>query len=178
MVALPHISLALAMTLPAATPVEPRSPLQMHSEFTILVHAPPQAALGLFGASGERTWAGKEWNPRFLEPRPEEDRPGAVFFFSPTSGRPILGYTPIFDREQGHIRHVFFRGSGSVTVIDVRLSPVDGHSSRVVVVYERTALDHDSEAEVRALAADDASQAAEWEAAINAYLSSIHREKP
>jgi hypothetical protein len=168
----------LSAALLAGEPVAAGTTLQLRGEFTIVVQAPPRVAVELFGAHGERAWAGKEWNPRFLDPLPAEDRAGAVFVFAHDGGRTILGFTPLFDREAGQVRHVFVRGSDSVTVIDVRLFPAETGRSRVVVVYERTALHRGAEAEVRALAAEDGAQAREWETAINTFLASTATSRP
>jgi len=161
----------------AIGPVVARATLQVRGEFTFLVRAPPRTAVDLFGAHGERVWA-SHWDPRFLDPVPEQDRPGAVFLFNPQGEQPVLGYMPIFDRERGHVRHVFVRGSDSVTTIDVRLHPADGGATRAVVTYERTALHPVAEQGVRALAAEDGAQAAEWEAAIDAHLASVGGRAP
>jgi hypothetical protein len=167
-------SLALAAAL-AAGPAVPGATPQFHAEFTISIRTEPRAALELFGAEGERVWAGPEWNPAFLRPVPARDQPGAVFLFSPSGESPILGYTPVFDREGGHVRHVFLRAHDSVTVIDIRLHPAGDGTTRAVVVYERTALHPGAVEGVRTLAAGDAAQAAEWERAINGYLAASGR---
>jgi len=168
----------LSATCFTASPIVAGTALQMRGVFTILVRAPPRLAVELFGAHGERAWAGKGWDPHFLDPLPAQDRPGAAFRFTPPGEQPVLGYMPIFDREAGHVRHVFVRGSDSVTVIDVRLHPAEGGKSRVVVTYERTALHPAAEEKVRALAAGDTAQAAEWEAAIDAHLASVGASAP
>lgn len=168
-------SLALMTPLLTGQPPSPGAALQTHREFGITVRAPVCIAVELFGAHGERAWAGKDWDPQFLAPLPARDQEGAVFFFKPHGDQVILGYTTDFDRERGHVRHVFLRGSGSVTVIDIRLAPASAESSKVAVVYERTALHRGAEAEVRRLAEHDAAQASEWEAAIDAYLVSARQ---
>ncbi len=163
--------LALAAALAAGPPVPGTVP-QYRREFTFVIRTEPRLALELFGADGERVWAGPHWNPRFLLPLAPRDQEGAVFVVSPPKGQPILGTTTVFDREAHRVRHVLVRGHDSVTVIDIRLSAAGPGESRVVVTYERTALHGGAEDEVRALSADDAAQAAEWQAAIDAYLSS------
>lgn len=52
----------------ASVPAD-RSPLHLRKEFAITVHAPLDVAVGFFGAHGERVWAGKDWDPQFLNPQ-------------------------------------------------------------------------------------------------------------
>lgn len=147
------------------------SAIRLRNEFTITVHAPLDVAVGFFGAHGERAWAGKDWDPRFLHPVPPEDRAGAIFQ-APLGGRDRLWLTTIFDRALGHVRHVYLLGDSSVTVIDIHLVPVDRERCRATVVYERTSLRPSADDDVRALASTDAAQGPEWEAAINAVAGS------
>jgi hypothetical protein len=151
------------------------SALRLRNEFTITVHAPLEVAVGLFGAHGERAWAGKDWDPQFLHPVPPEDRAGAIFRM-PLRGRDRLWLTTVFDRAQGHVRHVYLLGDSSVTVIDIQLVPVDRENTTATVVYERTSLSPSADDDVRTLASGDAAQAPEWETAINAATASMLRQ--
>ena len=153
------------------------SALRIRSEFTITVHAPPEVAVDLFGGHGERAWAGSDWDPVFLRPLPPQDRAGAVFLM-PLAGRERLWLTAVFDRARGHVRHVYLLEDSSVCVIDIQLFPKDREATGVRVVYERTSLGPASDEEVRRLARCDAPQAPEWEAAIDAALRSVSKEKP
>jgi hypothetical protein len=177
------MTLTLATTLALmSSPVCPPaassgSALRCRGEFTLAVRAPFAEAIELFGAHGESVWAGPDWNPRFLDPVPPHDQAGAVYLMRGSEGT-ILGYTTDFDREAGHLRHVFVRGANSVTVIDIRLVASTSASTKVTVVYERTALHPGAEPEVRALAAQDEAQAKEWEDAIAAYLKSRPTARP
>jgi hypothetical protein len=153
-----------------------RPALRLRSEFTVNVPLPRDLALGLFGAHGERAWAGPEWDPAFLEPCPPEDREGAVFMVS-SPGPRRLGYTTCFDAPSGHVRHVFVLGDRSVTFLDIRLAALDPTTSRATVVYERTSLRAEADDELRALAAGDAGQAPDWEAAIAAVAPAILEDR-
>ncbi|HET7786384.1 MAG TPA: hypothetical protein VFL36_10455 [Myxococcales bacterium] len=153
------------------------SALRIRSEFAITVHAPPEAAFALFGGYGERAWAGKDWDPQFLRPSPPEDRAGAVFLM-PLAGRERLWLTTRFDRARGHVRHVYLLEDSSVCVIDVRLVAKAPEETRVSVAYERTSLRPEADDDVRRLAAADAEQGPEWEAAIAAALSTARAAKP
>lgn len=162
---------------PARAGPAPRPALRLRSEFAIAVRLPLDLAVGLFGAHGERAWAGKDWDPRFLRPLPPEDREGSVFLVD-HDRRERLGLTTLFDRARGHVRHVFLLGDRCATVIDVHLVARGPAASRVTVVYERTALRPEAEDEVRKLASGDAAQAPEWEASIDAVAPSILRRRP
>lgn len=149
--------------------------LRLRSEFALTVWLPRDQAVWLFGAHGERAWAGAEWQPEFLHPLPAQDTEGSVFFVS-FGGPRRLGYTTTFDLPGGHVRHVFLLGDRCATVIDIRLAAVDAGVTRVAVVYERTSLRPDADDEVRALASGDADQGPEWEAAIEEVAPSLRQQ--
>lgn len=169
-------SLMLLLAPPPTSAVPVLYPvLRLRSEFSLTIRVPLDQAVGLFGGHGERVWAGEDWNPRFLRPLPPQDGQGSIFLVD-SGDKERLGLTTVFDRALGHVRHVFLLGDRCVTVIDIHLAALDPDTSRVAVVYERTALSPTAEAEVRTLAGGDAAQAPEWEAAINAVAASIVRQ--
>src|SRR5690349_18559096 len=117
------IALALNMILvvaasgqgPSASPV-PAPLLHVRDGFELTVHAPLKSATMLFGAHGERLWAGGDWDPRFLWPQPEQDKQGAVF----TVGEDQVPWAmTAFDPEGGHVQYVFFTGHMLATVLDI-----------------------------------------------------------
>lgn len=165
------LMLLLAAPLPTAAVPVPYPVLRLRSEFSFTIPVPLDQAVGLFGAHGERVWAGADWNPRFLRPLPPDDGQGSVFVVD-SGDEERLGLTTVFDRARGHVRHVFLLGDRCATVIDIHLTALDRDRSRVTVVYERTALSPTAEDEVRRLASRDAAQAPEWEAAIEAVAAS------
>lgn len=150
--------------------------LRLRSQFSLTVPASPDVAVELFGAHGERAWAGEGWNPIFLHPVPAEDRAGAVFLLEEGERRRV-GITTLFDRARGQVRHVFVLGDTCVTVIDIGLVPLGPGATRVTVAYERTALRPGAESEVRELASRDAAQGPEWEADIEKALASAARSR-
>lgn len=169
----PPTLLAVApIAAPASAVPVPYPVLRLRSEFAITVRVPLDLAVGLFGGHGERAWAGADWQPRFLRPVPAEDREGSVFLVD-EGDQERLALTTVLDRSRGHVRHVFLLGDRCATVIDIHLAPLDPRTSRVTVVYERTALSPQAEDEVRRLASGDAAQAPEWEAAIDAVAANI-----
>src|SRR5216684_1598090 len=64
---------------PSNIHAQTETPQHARGAFELTVHAPFQQAVALFGAHGERLWGGKDWDPQFIYPQPEEDRAGAVF---------------------------------------------------------------------------------------------------
>ena len=46
------------------------------SRFEFIAHAPYAQVFPLFGADKERVWAGKEWDPTFIYPKPAIDVEG------------------------------------------------------------------------------------------------------
>jgi hypothetical protein len=149
--------------LALAAPQE--EPLHLRDAFELTVHAPLQPATALFGAHGERGWAGKEWDPKFLYPQPEEDKPGAVF----TSGHAPWVMTA-FDPGKGRVQYVIFRDDLLITLLDIHLAAVDSTTTRVNVAYEWTALKPAANDHIRHMAEAHRTMGKHWEMAINGYL--------
>ena len=141
------------------------TPLHLGDTFEITVHAPFRTAVALFGAHGERGWGGKDWDPKFLYPQPEQDKAGAVFF---------AGHEPwvmtAFDPEKGHVQYVIFRGEVLITLLDIHLDAVDSGNTRVNVSYEWTALKPEANEHIRHMAEAHRGTGKHWETAINSYL--------
>ena len=146
------------------------------SSFDITVNAPYEVAAPLFGAQGERAWAGKEWDPQFLYPQPASDVSGAVFTVS-HGPHHMLWITPVFDIPNRHIQHVIIIPDHMVATIDIRLQPSGDGKTRVHVIYEHTALTPSANEQVHNLAMKAAAQAQEWETAINQSLSAQSEAK-
>ena len=141
----------------------------VRTAFSLTVRASYQAAFPLFGPNGERSWAGDDWNPQFVYPLPAADIPGAVFMIKHGSDKAVWVNTA-FDREGRHIQYTYLISDVMVTTIDLTFEPLDSVSTKVSVVYERTALNGAVNDEVRKLATVDPKRASDWEKAINAYL--------
>ena len=149
---------------PAAGPV-----VRTENSFEFTVHAPVQRVVPLFGASAERAWGGSHWNPEFVYPLPERDEPGEVFTISHGHLHSTWVNT-VFDLQAGRVQYVYVIPGAQVAVIDIYARPLDGATTGVKVVYQRTALDPSFNAHVTELGRKDGQGGPEWEAAINGYL--------
>ena len=144
--------------------------LHVRNEFEFTVKAPFGATFPLFGADGERAWAGAEWNPNFVYPRPAKDIQGAVFQIAHGHMNAVWVNTAM-DPASGHIQYVYFLGEKLVTLIDIHITRRDAATTLVKVAYERTALGPEANEHVRQMGEHDATQGKEWEDAINKCLS-------
>jgi hypothetical protein len=145
-------------------------PLHVSNSFQLVVRAPLARAAALFGAEGERCWAGPHWNPEFLYPQPEKDVQGAVFTIQHGPHKSVWVNT-LFDPAAGRMQYVAFIPETLVTTVDVHLTPVDPSSTSVEVTYARTALDAAANDEVEALGRKDRGSGPEWQRAIERCLA-------
>ena len=141
------------------------------SEFTFTVRAPMAEAFPLFGPEGERGWAGPHWDPEFVYPVPAKDVEGAVFRIAHTHHSATWVNTA-FDAQTGHAAYAYVIDSKLVTRIDVQLTAVDSATTRVRVMYERTALSPSVNQDIAEMARTDSKMGPEWEKEIGEYLSS------
>jgi len=157
---------ALAQT--ASMP--PEALARVRTNFELIVHAPYAVAAPLFGANGERAWAGVEWDPKFIHPQPPSDVEGAVFT---VSDGPLtkVWVTTRFDLEARRIQYVYFLPGLLVTTIDVRFKLIDAGTTQVNVVYTRTALTPQGNESVARMSEDDRKAGHEWQKAIDNYLA-------
>jgi hypothetical protein len=139
------------------------------SEFTFTVQAPVAVAFPLFGPLGELPWAGPHWDPRFLYPSPAKDVEGAVFRVS-HGHHSATWVNTAFDAQAGHAAYVYLIEGKLATLIDVQLTPADAATTRVRVMYERTALDPSVNKDIAEMAETDAKMGPEWEQSIAEYL--------
>jgi len=154
---------ALAQT-PAAHPL-----LHLSASFDFVVRAPFAKAAPLFGPEGERPWAGIHWSPEFIHPQPARDVEGAVFTIQ-HGVRKAVWVNTVFDLDAGRFQYVYFIPDLMVTVIDVHLQREVADSTKVNVVYTRTALTAEGNEHVSSMNEDDKKSGKEWEQAINDYL--------
>jgi hypothetical protein len=152
---------------------EPPSRTHVSNSFSFTVNAAMHDAAPLFGAEGERVWAGDDWNPQFVFPVPARDVEGAVFTVRHGEHTAVWVNT-LFDLETGHMQYVYVLADLLATTIDVRLHPIDAAHTRVEVTYVRTALRPEADEHVLALGNHDRDQSKEWADGINAYLG--HRK--
>lgn len=160
------------MSIPSNTDCESGSEAgraHVRSSFEFTVRAPCEVAAPLFGAEGERSWAGKDWDPQFIYPRPARDVEGAVFTIK-HGAHQALWVNTAFDIAGRHIHYVYFITDTMVTTVDLTFAPVDSASTKVNVVYERTALSQTADDEVLRLGSVDRGRGADWEKAINVSL--------
>jgi hypothetical protein len=143
----------------------------VRSEFTFTVKAPMAEAFPLFGPEGERGWSGPHWDPQFVWPVPAKDVEGAVFRVH-HGHHSATWVNTAFDAQAGHAAYAYVIDGKMATRIDVQLSSVDQATTRVHVIYERTALDSSVNADVAEMAKADAKMGPEWERDIAAYLKS------
>jgi hypothetical protein len=145
------------------------SPMHVRTEFDLTVHAPYSAAFPLFGADRERLWAGADWNPQFIYPKPTADIQGTVFIVKHSAHEAVWVNTA-FDVKGHHIQYAYFISEVMVTTIDLTFLPIDSGSTRVSVVYDRTALSVAANEVLQQFGMADRARGADWEKAINTYL--------
>ena len=169
--------LALTLALPLLTNPQTAETMQtpppiahVSNSFHFHLSASLARVAPLFGPEGERCWGGQHWDPHFLYPQPAADTAGAVF----TIHRPphnSLWITTVFDLAAGRMQYVSVVPGVLISLIDVRLTPIDATRTAVEVTYARTALDSSASDEVTAMGATDRESGPHWQQAIEACLS-------
>ena len=161
----------LASFLLLLSAMNTETPVLAHvrNSFSLTVHTNAKDAAALFGPEGERPWSGPEWNPQFLYPIPAKDVEGAVFTVTHGSHASTWVNTR-FDVTAGHLQYVVFIPDAMVTTINVDLTAVGLSETKVVVIYERTALSPQANEHIESLGKRDAAMGPEWEDAIRKYL--------
>jgi hypothetical protein len=139
-------------------------------EFAFTIRAPLERVAPLFGAEGERAWAGTEWNPVFVHPSAARDTFGMVFTVT-HGGMSSTWINTAFDLRAGHVQYVSIIPGAVASLIDIRLHALDARSTRVTVAQERTALAPGANGHVRALGAHAAAAGEEWRSAIEQALA-------
>jgi hypothetical protein len=143
--------------------------VHVENEFEFIANGPYKTVAPLFGAYGERAWAGDHWKPQFLYPVPAGDVEGEVF----TVAHGHLWSTWVntaFDLDAGHIQYVYVIPDAQAVLIDIHLTQNNPENTGVKVVYERTALSADFNDRVSEQGRKDKESGKEWETAINAAL--------
>ena len=142
----------------------------VRTEFQFPLDAPLERVIPLFGAEGERAWAGHEWNPQFVYPETPRDVPGMVFT-TEHGGHHATWVNTLFDLRAGHVQYVSLIDGALATVVDVQVTPGSSLGVQVKVVYERTALRAELNDHVQSLAEKDRAFSKEWENALSAFLA-------
>jgi hypothetical protein len=142
------------------------------TSFDLVVHLPLAQTAPLFGPEGERAWAGKHWNPEFIYPQPARDQEGAVFSIhhGPYTATWVC---TVFDLDARHFQYVYFLPGLMVTTVDVRFMAKNADATTVNVNYTRTAIAPEGNPHVAALSDGDRSAGAEWQQAIDEYISKV-----
>jgi hypothetical protein len=102
-------------------------------------------------------------------PSPAADWQGAVFTMK-HGGHQAVWVNTLFDLQGHHIQYAYFISDVMVTTIDLTFVPLDSASTKVSVIYERTALSPAANERVQQFGAADRARGSDWEKAINTYL--------
>ena len=141
----------------------------VENRFEFTVRAPYDKVAPLFGAHGERTWAGEHWDPQFLHPQPARDVEGEVFTIAHGHTHATWVNTA-FDLQSGHMQYVYVIPDVQAVLINVQLAHDDPTRTDVKVMYQRTALTAQFNDRIRKMGENDAHSAEEWRTAIEKYL--------
>ena len=144
--------------------------MHIQTSFDIVVPLGVEQTAPLFGPEGERAWAGKHWDPKFIHPQPAHDEQGAVFTVKHGPFSAVWVVTQ-FDVAGRHFQYVYFLPGLMVTVIDVRFKPLGASSTAVNVVYTRTAIAPEGNEHVQAMSEGDKAAGKEWQEAIEEHLA-------
>jgi hypothetical protein len=161
----------------------PASSVHVRTVFELTVRAPYSVAFPLFGPDGERSWAEANWDPQFVYPSPAADVQGTVFTIKHGPHQAIWVNTA-FDAEGHHIQYAYFISDVMVTTIDLTFVPLDSGSTKVSVVYERTALSLAANEQVQQFGfpsrsgVPDKRPSAFWKPQSNGALDSILQRSP
>ena len=173
----PAIVLSAAATLGVAALGQTTTPqlLRTQTAFDLTVRLPYAETAPLFGPEGERAWAGKRWNPQFLYPPTPHDEQGAVFT---VQHGPVTAtwVNALLDLDARHLIYAYFMPGIMVTTIDVRFTPANPTTTKVHVVYTRTALTPEGNNHVTTFTTTDKTAAQNWQQAINEYLASPNKQ--
>jgi hypothetical protein len=153
-----------------SAPAPPEPLLHIRTSFDLLVHAPLAVAATLFGPQGERAYADKHWDPVFIYPQPASDVEGAVFTVRHGPYNAVW-VTSLADIEGRHFQYVYFLEDLMVTVVDVYFKPIGADSTKVNVVYTRTALTAKGKEHVAAMSDNDKTADKDWQQEIDEYLA-------
>jgi hypothetical protein len=104
---------------------------------TVEVHLPPEQALDLFTAEGERRWV-PDWQPRHVTPPDGAPVEGGIFL-TRDDDTEVIWRVQRFDRSAGLAEYLRVVPGNRVAVVTVRCTPA-GASTRAVVSYRITPL--------------------------------------
>ena len=151
------------------------APAHVSNSFQFVVPEPFPRAATLFGPEAERCWAGDQWKPEFLHPRPGEDAQGAVFTVAHGSKKSVWVNT-IFDLAGGRMQYVAFLPDTVVFTVDVKLTALNASATSVAVTYVRTALNEMVNGNVEAMGKRDRESGPQWQREIEGCLTMQHKD--
>lgn len=141
-------------------------PTILNRSAEITVGLPPDQAMALFTAEGERRWA-DGWDPRYPEPD-RRDGPGAVFHT--THGSHQTTWIMVDDGPDG-VRYARITHGMTAGTVAVDVVTSDSDTTRVRVTYDLTALTPTGEAWLANLDTNYGSEIGSWATHIAAALT-------
>jgi hypothetical protein len=162
------ILIPVALQMPAVAQTTPAA--HVSNTFQFVVQAPLERAAPLFGAEGERCWAGKHWDPKFLYPQPVRDVPGAVFTVRHGPHDSVWVNT-VFDLTAGRMQYVAFIPDSLVSTVEVHLTAAGPRTTNATVTWTRTALDAALNDDVAAMGKQDEESGPDWQRSIASCLA-------
>ena len=141
-------------------------PIILNRSAEITVGLPPDQAMALFTAEGERRWA-DGWDPHYPEPD-RRDGPGAVFHT--THGSHQTTWIMVDDRPDG-VRYARITHGMTAGTVAVDILTSDNDTTCVRVTYDLTALTPTGEAWLARLDANYGTTIASWATQIATALS-------
>jgi hypothetical protein len=135
---------------------------------TIRVPLPPDQAMQLFTARGERDWV-DGWDPEFPAGEPSEEDEGTVFVTT-ADGRST--FWVVAGRATRSVRYARTTPGFVAGTVDVRERRSDAHATEVDVTYDLSALTPQGAAELDDFAAGYEQEIGGWEVAIETALAS------
>jgi hypothetical protein len=134
---------------------------------TISVPLPPEEAMRLFTARGERDWV-EGWDPEFPAGEPAEEGEGTVFVTT-ADGRST--YWVVAARASRSVRYARTTPGLFAGTVEVRERSSDSRSTMVDVTYDLSALTPQGAAELDDFAAGYEQEIKSWAVAIDAALA-------
>jgi hypothetical protein len=129
---------------------------------TVPVALAPAQAMGLFTASGERSWA-HGWEPAFPVPVDDETRPGTVFL---TEAHGPVTWVVAAHRPGRSIRYALVEPGLRAGTVEVECAPAADDTTIATVTYDMTALGEPGEHWLSAFAAGFPAFLEEWRTSI------------
>jgi hypothetical protein len=133
---------------------------------TITVPGPPDEAMSLFTARGERAWA-EGWDPQFPAGEPTEEDEGTVFV---TAAHGRATHWVVAIRDADRVRYARTTPGLTAGIVEVRRRGRDARATQVDVTYDLTALTAEGAAELDSFAAHYRDEIGAWEPAIETAL--------